>query len=305
MDRKTMLAIGITLLLWASAFAGIRAALGDYSPAHLALGRFLVASSVLAIIGSWKRTPLPDLKDMPRIILTGFAGITVYHISLNYGEITVSAGAASFIVNTVPIFTTLLSVAFLDERVRLIGWLGMLVSFCGVGLIALGETDHLHFDKGAFAVLAAAVCQSLYFVLQKPLLRKYSVLGVVCYAIWAGTICLLAFVPGFAAQARFAPLSSTLAVVYLGVFPSAIAYLCWSYGLSRLDASKASSFLFIVPVVAIVIAFVWLREIPSWLSLVGGAVALTGVAVCIGFGKHRHDSKQDALPAGIPKAAGA
>ncbi|MBA3883452.1 MAG: EamA family transporter [Chthoniobacterales bacterium] len=305
MDRKTALAIGVTLLLWASAFAGIRAALRDYSPAHLALGRFLVASSILAVVAVWKQTRFPDWRDTPRIILTGFVGITLYHIALNFGEMTVSAGAASFIVNTVPIFTTLLSIVFLNERVRLLGWLGMLVSFSGVCLIALGETDQLHFDKGAFAILAAAVCQSLYFVLQKPLLRKYSVLSVVCYAIWAGTISLIVFLPGLAAQVRFAPLPSTLAIVYLGVFPSAIAYLCWSHGLSKMGASKASSFLFIVPVVAIVIAFIWLHEIPSWLSLVGGAIALAGVAICIGFGKHRHEPQQDAVPVGMPKGAGA
>ena len=285
MKYKVIIALGLTILLWASAFAGIRVALQHYSPSHLAVSRFLIASLLLAILALFKRTHLPEPADLPRIIVAGFLGIAAYNIALNYGELTVTAGAASFIVNTVPIFTTLLSLFFLREQVNRFGWLGMAVSFAGVSLIAIGEGGGLQFSMGAVAILCAALFQGLYFVLQKPLLEKYGAFTVVSYAIWAGTFAMLVLLPGLAQQITAAPASANMAVLFLGVFPSIIGYLCWSYVLSQMPASRASIFLYLVPVIAIGVAFVWLREIPSHLSLVGGVGALSGVILVNTLGK--------------------
>jgi drug/metabolite transporter (DMT)-like permease len=260
-------ALGVTLFLWASAFAGIRAALQGYSPFHLAVGRFIIASAILTVLACVKRIPLPERCDLPRVALTGFFGVTAYHIALNLGEVTVTAGAASFIVNTAPIFTSLLAGFFLQERIHRSGWIGMMVSFVGVGLIAAGEDSQLQFNAGTFAILLAALFQSLYFVLQKPLLNKYGVFAVVVYGFWAGTIGLLVFLPGFARQVAVAPVASTFALLYLAVFPSIIAYLSWSYVLSKIAASRAAAFLYLVPGITILIALVWLGEFPSRLSL--------------------------------------
>jgi drug/metabolite transporter (DMT)-like permease len=286
MGSKTIVALGVTLLLWASAFAGIRAALQGFSPFHLALDRFLVASATLAAVALWRKTRLPDRADLPRVLLTGFFGIAAYHVALNYGELTVTAGAAGFIVNIVPVFTTLLSLLFLKERIRLFGWLGMIVSFAGVSLIAIADSSSLEFNKGAFIILCAAVCQSLYFVLQKPLLKKYSVFDVVSYAVWVGTITMLVLLPGSIAELKNASTSAIFAVLYLGVFPSTVAYLCWSYVLAKMPASRASAFLYLVPAIAVGIAFIWLKEAPSWLLLVGGCLALGGVVLVNAFGKY-------------------
>jgi drug/metabolite transporter (DMT)-like permease len=286
MASKTIVALGVTLLLWASAFAGIRAALQGFSPFHLALDRFLVASAILAAVAFWKKTRLPDRADLSRVLLTGFFGIAVYNVALNYGELTVTAGAAGFIVNTVPIFTTLLSLLFLKERIRLFGWLGMIVSFAGVSLIAIADSSSLELNKGAFIILCAAVCQSLYFVLQKPLLKKYSPFEVVCYAVWVGTIGMLVLIPGSVGQLKSASPAAILAVLYLGIFPSTIAYVCWSYVLAKMPASRASAFLYLVPAIAVTIAFVWLKEAPSWLLLVGGCLALGGVVLVNSVGQY-------------------
>jgi drug/metabolite transporter (DMT)-like permease len=278
-DGRTLLALAATLLFWASAFAGIRAGLAAYSPGHVALLRFLVASATLGVYAVATKMPLPHRRDVPGILLMGFLGITVYHVTLNYGEVTVNAGAASLLISASPLFTALLAVVFLGERLRGLGWLGIAVSFAGVALIAWGEGEGLRFDPGAVLILVAALSASVYFVFQRPYVRRYGALRFVAYAIWAGTLCMLVFAPGLGSAVRAAPIRATLAVVYLGVFPAALCYVTWTYALSRAPASVITSFLYLSPHLATLIAWVWLDEVPPVLSLVGGCLALAGVVL--------------------------
>lgn len=279
MEVRTLAALGVTLVFWASAFAGIRAGLEAYAPGHLALFRFLVASAVLVGYAALTRMRMPEVRDLPAILLLGFLGITVYHVALAYGEVSVTAGAASLLIASGPVFTAFLANVFLGERLNVWGWLGIAVSFLGVALVALGEGEGVRFDQGAFLILLAAFSTSLYFVFQKPYLKKYNALQFTSYTIWSGTFFMLAFLPGLAHSIQVAPLDATLAVVYLGVFPAALAYVTWTYALSRAPASIATSFLYLSPVLAILIAWLWLGEIPLVLSMVGGFLTLLGVVL--------------------------
>ncbi len=289
LDARTLLALAVTLVLWSSAFAGIRAALRDFQPVHVALLRFLVASTVLGIHALVTRMRLPARRDLLSIAVLGLVGITGYHVTLNIGELTVTAGAASLLIAAVPIFSALLATVALRERLTVWGWVGIVVSFAGVALIALGEGSRsgsgFRFDPGAALILLSAMCSALYFVFQKPLLRRYTSLEFTTYSIWAGTLAMLVFLPGLPGEIGAAPLSATLTVVYLGVFPAAIAYATWNYALSRAPASIVSSFLYVNPVLTIFIAWVWLSEVPTVLALVGGAVALVGVVIVNTKGK--------------------
>lgn len=285
MTAATLAALVCTIVFWASAFAAIRATLSAYGPAELALLRFATASVALGLYAATLRMRLPELRDIPVMFLLGFTGVSFYHVALNYGQITVPAGSASLLINTSPVFTAILASIFLRERLRTWGWAGIALSFVGVSLIAMGKKGGLRLEPGAVWIVLSALSVAVFFVVQKPYLKKYGALAVTTYAIWAGTLLLLVFTPRLLPQLRAAPWQTTAAVVYLGVFPAALAYVTWAYVLSHMPAAIAMSFTYLISPLAFLIAWVWLREVPGTLAVVGGILAIGGVVVVNRWGK--------------------
>ncbi len=279
LTARGWLALLTSVMLWGSGFVGIRVALAGYSPSHLALLRFLSASATILVYALVAGVRPPARKDLPYILIMGFVSITVYHVALNAGERTVTAGSASMLIASGPIFSALLARVALDERLRVWGWIGIAISFLGVSLIAMGEGGGVHFNLGAFLVLIAAMATGISVVMQKHYLKTYNVTDFCTHLILAGTLFLLVFLPGLGTAVRQAPPKATLAVLYLGVFPAAIAYLTWGYVLKRIPASVAASSLYAVPIFAILIGWMVLREVPSAASIVGGALAFAGVTL--------------------------
>lgn len=286
MKTKAAVALVGTVFIWASAFAGIRLALASYSPGALALFRFAIASLVLIVIAKLSGARLPLLRDLPVICVCGLLGVTVYHLALNYGQVTVKAGPAAFLINTGHVFTALLACLLLKERLTLAGWLGMFVSLAGVTLMAFREGAGFSFEPGVFLIVLAAAASSVYVVLQKPYLGgRYSALEFAAYVVCAGTVFMLPYLPVCLRDIAASPLKNTIAVIYLGAIPAALGYLGWTYVLSQFPATVAVSFLYMIPVLATVIAWIWLGEVPRPQSLIGGALALLGVIVVQRWGK--------------------
>jgi drug/metabolite transporter (DMT)-like permease len=277
---KAALAAAITVVFWGSAFPGIEAGLDAYEPGQLALLRYLFASATIGAVAVTRSFRLPHTRDLPGIAVLGTLGFTIYHGALNYGQVSVTAGSASFLVQTAPIFATLLAVVFLGERLSLKGWIGIAVSFSGAGLIAVGEADGLRFEPGAGLVLGAAFAGASYFTLQKTYLDRYTPLEITAYAMWVGTLIMaLTWGAALPAQVAAAPADATLAVAYIGVLPGALAYVTYAYVLSHLPVAQTTSLLYLVPLVALPVAWVWRGEVPTATAVAGGLLALAGVAL--------------------------
>lgn len=290
----------ILATLWGSAFPGIKLGLEGLSAANLTLLRFAVASlCFLLFLLATKRRLSPRREDVPYFFLAGVLGITIYHLALNYGELHVSAGAASLIIATAPAITAVVAFFTLRDRLPLLGWVGFLVSFVGVLLIVLGDGAALHFNPYALLVLLSALVTAFFTVLQKPLFARYEAVEVTAFATWAGTVPLLIFLPGLFADAADAGRSALLATVYIGIFPAAVAYAQFSYAISKMPVTLATTFLYAVPVFSLFFSWLLLGEIPSLLMLSGGAVALSGIAI-VSYAKRR-ERLVTATLAGMPK----
>jgi GNAT superfamily N-acetyltransferase/uncharacterized membrane protein len=176
-----------------------------------------------------------------------------------------------------PIWTALLAIAFLGERLNKWGWGGVALAFAGVAAIAFAGEGGVRFEPMVLLELGASISTAVYFVIGKKPLRTYTSLEFTSYIIWIGTLPLLFFMPGLVRQLPTAPLSSTLIVVFLGVFPGAVAYFLWGYALARMPASTTASFLYAQPVLATLVAWAVQGVLPSPVAMVGGALALVGV----------------------------
>ncbi|ESU33920.1 hypothetical protein G3A_03755 [Bacillus sp. 17376] len=269
----------LVILLWGSAFAGIRHGLEGYSPEHLSFLRLLIGAMALVFYAAVIKMKLPEIKDWPVIFLFGFLGFAVYQTALSFGELTVSAGAASLLVSTSPVFIGFLGRMFFQERTGKWYWSGASISMAGIFFISFGAGGGFEFGIGVLFILIASLSESLYFVFQKNYLDKYGALPFTAYTIWAATIFMAFFSPGIVSRISQAPLGATISAIYLGLFPTVIAYFAIAYITAQSGVSEAASSLYLTPAASFLIAWIWLGEVPAILTVAGGVITLIGVSL--------------------------
>ncbi|MCX5192517.1 DMT family transporter [Streptomyces sp. NBC_00249] len=275
-------AISVTVFAWASAFVSIRSAGAAYSPGALALGRLLAASVVLVVLLLIRREGLPPREARRGIVVSGLVWFGGYMVALNWGERLVDAGTAALLVNIGPILMALLAARLLGEALppRLLA--GMGVSFVGAVVVGLSMSSGEGSSTSVLGVvlcLLAAVAYASGVVAQKPALSFGTPLQITAFSCLTGTAACLPFAGQLVAELPTAPLSATLNMVYLGVVPTALAFTTWSYALSRMPASKLGATTYAVPAIVVGLSWLFLGEIPAWLTLLGGVLCLAGVAV--------------------------
>lgn len=281
--RTELLAAGaatVTVVLWASAFVSIRSAGEAYSPGALALGRLLSGALALGVICLVRREGLPPREAWRGVAVSGILWFGFYMVVLNWGEQQVDAGTAALVVNIGPLLIALLGARLLGDAMppRLVA--GMAVSFAGAVTVGLSMTDEGGSSVlGVVLCLLAAIAYASGVVAQKPALGSASPLQVTTFGCLVGAVVCLPFAGQLVSEAADAPASATLNMVYLGVFPTALAFTTWAYALARTTASRMGATTYAVPALVVLMSWLALGEVPGLLTLTGGALCLAGVAV--------------------------
>ncbi|MEP7454281.1 DMT family transporter [Phyllobacterium sp. SB3] len=279
------LAVAGTVFTWSSSFAAIGYALREIEPLPLASIRFAIAAILAIAWIAWRRPNSFLRRDYATLALSGLLGIAAYNILLNSGQATVSAGAAGFIVNTQPLFMVLLAVLFLKESFSRWSWVGTLLGFTGVAVIAAGQPGGLSFGTGSTLIVLAAACAAAYSTLQRPLFKRAKTLDVTAFVIIAGAIALIPWLPAGFSQALNARPDTLLMVLFLAIGPGIIGQSCWTYALKNFGAARAGQFLYLIPPCSVGMAWLLLGEVPQGNTILGGALALGGVVVVNSWGR--------------------
>jgi drug/metabolite transporter (DMT)-like permease len=276
-----------TVLLWASAFVGIRAAGEHVGGGPLALGRLLVASAVLSlfVVVRDRARPTAGLMRVPRsdlgaVLLCGLLWFGAYNVVLNEAEQRVDAGTAAMLVNVGPILIAVLAGVVLREGFPRTLFRGLMIAFAGAVVIGLATRSRgVDASWGAVLCLFAAVLYAGGVVAQKPALARSSALDVTFLACLAGTVMCLPFAPALLDQLGTAGGGTIAWMIYLGAFPTAIAFTSWAYALSRTTAGRMGALTYLVPPIAVLLGWALLSEAPPAAALAGGALCLAGVAL--------------------------
>lgn len=278
-DWPALAAAAVTAILWASAFVAIRSAGSVYSPGSLALGRLLAGATVLGAISLLRRTGWPPRAAWPGILCSGVLWFGGYLVLLNWGEREVDAGTAAMLVNIGPLLIALLGGRLLGEGLPRSLLVGMAVSFAGAVLVGISTSGTGRASvPGVLLCLLAAVAYAVGVVAQKPALRHAGALSVTTFGCVIGAVACLPFAGTLLSEAAHAPLPATLNMLYLGIFPTAVAFTTWAYALSRTSAGRMGATTYVVPALVVLLSWLLLDEVPAPLTLVGGALCLAGVA---------------------------
>lgn len=279
-NNLAVVAAIVTVLLWSSSFVVIRFVGETLSPGAMAFTRLAAGAVVLVVIALRYRRPIPRGRALGLVIGYGLLWFAAYTVLLNWAEQHLDAGTAALLVNFAPILVAVFAGLFMGEGFPKPLVIGILIAFAGVLLIALGGSGGSHNDKlGIILGLITAVLYAAGVLMQKVALRTVDAVTATWVGCLAGLLATVPFAPQAIDELADASAGAITGVIFLGVGPTAIAFLTWAYALTRTDAGKMAATTLAVPAIAIGLSWLFLGEVPTPLGLVGGAMALTGVAI--------------------------
>jgi drug/metabolite transporter (DMT)-like permease len=275
-----LVAVAVTLLLWSSAFVAIRHLGHSFSPGSLSLGRLVVGSVALGVVLLMRGWTMPARRDWPGLVVIGVLWFGLYNVALNAGEHRVDAGTAAMLIQISPVLVAVLAAVFLKERATPMLGVGLLVAFAGVVLIATSTSDHGSRDPvGVLLCLVAAAAYAVSLIFQKPLVSRLSAIEVTWIACTVGALTCLPFAGDLVRDTAAASTSDISWVVYLGAFPTAVAFSTYAFALSSMTAGNLSVTTYLVPPITVLLSWVFLSEAPPAMAYVGGVLCLVGVGL--------------------------
>ncbi|MCW5961611.1 MAG: DMT family transporter [Pyrinomonadaceae bacterium] len=275
------------MIIWCSAYAVTKASLAEVPPVLFALLRYLIASVLLIafVVFGGKLAKMPRPVPWIAVALMGASGVFLYTVVYNLSLVYTSAAQGALVQSFIPIVTALLAAFFLKETLSPIRLLGIGVSIAGIFLIMLfasESADAPNSSLGNFLMLLSVLFWAAYTLFAKRL-ANFDPLVITAGATIFGTILLAPAAVFEIGGTNFPPISASgwMGIIYLGVFSSAVAMLLYNRSLQHLNAGQTANFLNLMPVVAVLIAVIFLGESPTFWQIAGGTLVLLGVWISL------------------------
>ena len=271
-------------VIWGVNFSVIKVALVEIEPLAFNALRFpLAAVTMFVLLRMRGPIPLPKREDLVPIVLLGLLGNLVYQYLFIIGVDRTLAGNAALLLSTVPVWTLILSIVTGQERHTSGVWLGVLATLAGMVFVVLGGTKATGRSEGPpggdLLLVAAAITWGMYTVGSQTLTRRYGALALTSWTLWIGTVALVALGAPSLARMDVGSVSvmAWVGVVFAGVLAIAVAYLLWNYGVEHLGSARTAVFQNLVPITALIAAFLWLDEEPTLLQMLGATIIIGGI----------------------------
>lgn len=273
------------VIVWGASFIATKVALRDLSPIAIVWLRFTMGVAILGLAVAMRRQfSLPQRNEWGYFALLGFLGITFHQWLQSNGLQTSEASTTAWIVATTPVFMALLGWLVLKERLAVITSLGIALAFIGV-LLVVSKGDFASISVGKFGapgdvlILISSVNWAVFSVLSRRGLKSHHASLMMFYVMTFGWIftSILFFAGAGLNEIPNLTLNGWVGIVFLGVLCSGLAYIAWYDALQSLPAAQTGAYLYIEPLVAVVVAFFVLSEAITIVSLIGGGVILFGV----------------------------
>lgn len=287
-SKKGIIALSVTVFIWASTFTVIKIGLERITPLNLSFVRSILATFFLLgwllLKGNQQEIARALKFHLGYIIGLGVVGVALFNIFQNIGIGLTSSGIASLLVASNPVFILILGASFLGEKITKSKAAGIVLGFVGIIIVTfLGKNMALLLRSGSFwgniLALLSAVCWAVYSVMNKNALKRYSPLILTALAYVFGSLILFFFCFTFEDVSLIfqCSLSSWLILLYLGILASGVTFYLWNYALSIMEASRVSVFIFLIPVLAILLGKVILNETITGFTFLGTALVLSGI----------------------------
>ena len=295
----------LTMVFWGSAFATSKMLVLEVPPEVGAVLRFGFGSLLMmAILFRRSANPIPARADWGRLAVVALVGVTGFNTLFFRGLSLAPASDAGMIIPTMsPVFTAMAGMFFLGEPVRLQRVAGLAVSLVGAVIFFWGVISHAGGQAGRVwgdvALLGAAGCWAASSILSRPLSIRIGAMPSAAWTIFLGSLVLLLVSSPKLAAVPWGQLTGRFWIVlaYVVIFPTVIAYILWMEGIRAIGSGPTTSFMFLAPVFALLIAAALLGERPTALQGVGGALMLVGVGLVNRPGEGKPPLKGQGSPA--------
>jgi drug/metabolite transporter (DMT)-like permease len=285
MNIKAILKALVAVAIWGASFVATKISLQYAVPTTVVWLRFAMGVVVLGVaVGLNRQFSLPERRDWGYFALLGFLGITLHQWLQSTGLVTAQATTTGWIIASTPIFMALLGLIILKEHLVWYQIAGIILAAFGVLLVVTkGDLAAITTGKfgapGDFLVLISAPNWAVFSTLSRSGLKKYPSTLMMFYVMSFGWLftSILFFSSSGTTQILSIPWNGWTAITFLGVFCSGIAYIFWYDVLKILPVAQTGAFLYLEPIITVIVAALVLREALLLASLVGGITVLIGV----------------------------